>query len=335
MAPGHLGCIWSLAESLKMEDRSAKCVCLLFLRSSQPPGKSQLWSAHFSRAASNGTRQLGSCGTGTRQLMGLSSGGCLQSHLPLLLAHTNPKPAKSWTEERVSTHLSPPLPPTTIQPRTRKGFGEGLPEDSDQMQVYSTRGSLPMRWGLEAARRGWSGSSCCTRQTRWGRKNGKLGSRSSGFQLQHVRSEVSNLVHAAAAKWLQSCPILCDPIDGSPPGSPPWDSPGKSTGVGCHCLLQTWYMGSCSSLGSLSSLLCAAASYFKGLFPLLEASGLLMASQIKSTCFPWAIKPQAWLQPTSWSYLPYIHWTQIVGFLSTPLLSKPFTHWLIQIPFFF
>ena len=24
---------------------------------------------------------------------------------------------------------------------------------------------------------------------------------------------------AAAAKLLQSCPILCDPIDGSPPGS--------------------------------------------------------------------------------------------------------------------
>ena len=26
--------------------------------------------------------------------------------------------------------------------------------------------------------------------------------------------------HAAAAKLLQSCPTLCDPIDGSPPGSP-------------------------------------------------------------------------------------------------------------------
>ena len=91
---------------------------------------------------------------------------------------------------------------------------------------------------------------------------------------------------AAAAKSLQSCPTLCDPIDGSPPGSPslgfsrqehwsglpvpspmhesgkwkwsrsvvsdssrshglqptrllhPWDFPGKSTGVGCHSLLQ-------------------------------------------------------------------------------------------------
>ena len=88
---------------------------------------------------------------------------------------------------------------------------------------------------------------------------------------------------AAAAKALQSCPTLWDPIDDSPPGSTvpgilqartlewvaisfsnawkwslsvvsdssrphglqptrllhPWDSPGKSTGVGCHCLLLT------------------------------------------------------------------------------------------------
>ena len=44
---------------------------------------------------------------------------------------------------------------------------------------------------------------------------------------------------AAAAKSLQSCLTLCDPIDGSPPGSAvPWDSPGKNTGVGCHFLLQ-------------------------------------------------------------------------------------------------
>ena len=27
-------------------------------------------------------------------------------------------------------------------------------------------------------------------------------------------------LHLAAAKSLQSCPTLCDPIDGSPPGSP-------------------------------------------------------------------------------------------------------------------
>ena len=32
--------------------------------------------------------------------------------------------------------------------------------------------------------------------------------------------------------------LLCDPIDGSPPDSCPWDSPGKNTGVRCHFLLQ-------------------------------------------------------------------------------------------------
>ena len=95
-----------------------------------------------------------------------------------------------------------------------------------------------------------------------------------------------NTAAAAAAKSLQSCPTLCDPIDSSPPDSPslgfsrqehwsglpfpsplhasgkwkwsrsvvsdpqrphglqptrllrPWDFLGKSTGVGCHCLLR-------------------------------------------------------------------------------------------------
>ena len=46
---------------------------------------------------------------------------------------------------------------------------------------------------------------------------------------------------AAAAKSLQSCPTLCGPIDGRLPH--PWDSPGKSIGVGCHCLLQTEILG--------------------------------------------------------------------------------------------
>ena len=37
---------------------------------------------------------------------------------------------------------------------------------------------------------------------------------------QKVRNDGSNLhAAAAAAKSLQSCPTLCDPIDGSPPGS--------------------------------------------------------------------------------------------------------------------
>ena len=45
-------------------------------------------------------------------------------------------------------------------------------------------------------------------------------------------------IYPAAAKSHQSCPTLCNTIDGNPPGSCPWDSPGKNTGVGCHFLLQ-------------------------------------------------------------------------------------------------
>ena len=44
---------------------------------------------------------------------------------------------------------------------------------------------------------------------------------------------------AAAAKSLQWCPILCDPIRRQPTRLPcPWDSPGKNTGVVCHFRLQ-------------------------------------------------------------------------------------------------
>ena len=42
---------------------------------------------------------------------------------------------------------------------------------------------------------------------------------------------------AAAAKSLQSCPTLCDPIDGSPPGSAVPGILQARTGVGCHFLL--------------------------------------------------------------------------------------------------
>ena len=103
----------------------------------------------------------------------------------------------------------------------------------------------------------------------------------------HIHTHTHTHTHlekAEDAKSLQSCPTLCDPIDGSPPGfrvpgilqartlewvaisfSNAWkwkvkplsrvrlyrphglqptrllhplDFPGKSTGVGCHCLLQ-------------------------------------------------------------------------------------------------
>ena len=38
--------------------------------------------------------------------------------------------------------------------------------------------------------------------------------------LQAPNISQLDIAAAAAAKSLQSCPTLCDPIDGSPPGSP-------------------------------------------------------------------------------------------------------------------
>ena len=52
----------------------------------------------------------------------------------------------------------------------------------------------------------------------------------------------------------QLCPTLCDHMDYSPPVDRllcPWDSPGKSTGVGCHFLLQGIFPTQASNPGLL------------------------------------------------------------------------------------
>jgi len=56
---------------------------------------------------------------------------------------------------------------------------------------------------------------------------------------------------AAAAKSHQLCPTPCDPIDSSPPGSHPWDSPGMNTGLDCHFLLQCMKVKSESEVAQL------------------------------------------------------------------------------------
>ena len=42
----------------------------------------------------------------------------------------------------------------------------------------------------------------------------------TGEAIMENSMEVPQKAAAAAAKSLQSCPTLCDPTDGSPPGSP-------------------------------------------------------------------------------------------------------------------
>ena len=46
--------------------------------------------------------------------------------------------------------------------------------------------------------------------------DGEGARRNRNFHHHHI----TGLYSAAAAKLLQSCPTLCDPLDGSPPGSP-------------------------------------------------------------------------------------------------------------------
>ena len=73
-----------------------------------------------------------------------------------------------------------------------------------------------------------------------------MGSTHVFLQVKNCRSTFLRmlsyrLIHSTpgAAKSLQSCPTLCDPIRRQPTRLPrPWDSPGKNTGVGCHFLLQ-------------------------------------------------------------------------------------------------
>ena len=57
----------------------------------------------------------------------------------------------------------------------------------------------------------------------------------------------------------QSYPTLCDPMDCSPPGSSVHgDSPGMSTGVGCHALLQ----GISSQPRDQTKVSCIASGFF-------------------------------------------------------------------------
>ena len=50
------------------------------------------------------------------------------------------------------------------------------------------------------------------------------------------------------SKAAQSCPTCSDPRDCSTRLLRPWDFPGKSTGVGCHCLLQGYSPWGCKEL---------------------------------------------------------------------------------------
>ena len=64
-----------------------------------------------------------------------------------------------------------------------------------------------------------------------------------------------NYYYYYAAKALQSCPTLSHRRQPTRL-CPPWDSPGKNTGVGCHFLLQCMKVKSESEVAQSCPTLC-------------------------------------------------------------------------------
>ena len=88
-------------------------------------------------------------------------------------------------------------------------------------------------------------------------QNPRLDEEQAGIKIARRNINIFRYADAAAAKSLQSCLTLCNPIDSSPPGSPcPWDSPGKNTRVGCHFLLQYVKVKSESEVAQSCLTLC-------------------------------------------------------------------------------
>ena len=72
----------------------------------------------------------------------------------------------------------------------------------------------------------------------------------------------NSLIHCECGKSLQSCLILCNPMDCSLPGSCPWDSPGKNAGVYCHALVQGIFPTQGSNISCISLTSPALAGGF-------------------------------------------------------------------------
>ena len=76
------------------------------------------------------------------------------------------------------------------------------------------------------------------------------------FFLPHKLKIIYSQSHSLGGKKNESvsCPVvltLCDPMDVSSPGFCPWDSPGKSTVMIYHFLLQGIFLAQGSNLGPL------------------------------------------------------------------------------------
>ena len=120
------------------------------------------------------------------------------------------------------------------------------------------------------------------------------------WQEQSLFTEMA----ATAAKIHQSCLTLCDPIDGRPPGSRPWDSPGKNTGVGCHFLLQCMKVKSESEVAQLCLIPChpmdcsLLGSSVHGIFQarVLEWGAIAFSTEMAGSIFFFWSETRWWLK---------------------------------------
>ena len=117
------------------------------------------------------------------------------------------------------------------------------------------------------------------RGTEWRTPNSRprVLSRSSYWPWElHIRGH--------AAKSLQSCPTLCDPIDSR-------DSPGKNTGVGCHCLLQCMKVKSESEVAQLCPTL---SNPMDCSLPGSSIHGIFQARVLEWAAIAFSVRGHAW-----------------------------------------
>ena len=125
-------------------------------------------------------------------------------------------------QARILEWVAFPLSRGCIEPQSPTLWVDSLPSESTRKPKNTGVDSLSLLQGI-----------FLTQELNQGLLNSRI-----LYQLNYQGSPLL-LSAAAAAKSLQSCPTLCDPIDGSPPGSfVHGDSLGKNNGVGCHAILQ-------------------------------------------------------------------------------------------------
>ena len=121
----------------------------------------------------------------------------------------------------------------------------------------------------------------------------------------------------AAANSLQSCPTLCNPIDGLPPGSPrPWDSPGKNTVTPQTATNQaslSWSMLKLMPIESVMPsnhlILCCPLLFLPSIF-----SSIRVFSNELALHFRW---PRSW----SFSFNPSSEYSGLISLGLTGLIS--------------